>query len=80
MKRCHIFLYICRFLLTCLKINPMLKKLQRKLLELHTSDFRFCFIQTQLCTLDSMSNNCEKSGVVINAASLESWKVGVGFS
>ena len=43
----------------------MLKKLQHKMLELHTSDFRFCVIQTQVCTSDSMSNNCGWPGAVV---------------
>ena len=28
----------------------MVKKLQHKMLEIHTLDFSFCVIQTQLCT------------------------------
>ena len=40
----------------------MLQRLQHNILELHTSDFRFCVIQTQLCTRDSMSHNCGVPG------------------
>ena len=38
----------------------MVKKLQHKMLEIHTSDFRFSVIQTQLCT--------SVSRVVVNTA------------
>ena len=43
----------------------MLKKLQHKMLELHTSHFIYC-------TSDSMSNNCAWPGAVVKAACLES--------
>ena len=39
-----------------------LQRLQHNILELHTSDFRFCVIQTQLCTRASMSHNCGVPG------------------
>ena len=43
----------------------MLKKLQHKMLELHTSHFIYC-------TSDSMANNCAWPGAVVKAACLES--------
>ena len=52
----------------------MLKKLQHNMFQLHSSDFRFCVIQTQLCTSDPMSNNCGWPGAVVRGACLEIWR------
>ena len=49
----------------------MLKKLLHTILELHTSDFRFCDSQTQLCISDSLSHNCVWPGAVVKGACLE---------
>ena len=51
----------------------MLKKLQHKMLELHTSDFRFCVIQTQF----AFQTLCHIiAGGLVQWLKLRAWKVG----
>ena len=60
-------------ILGCETINRMLKKLQHKLLELQTSDFRLCVIKLNI----AIQTLCHTiAGGLVQWLKLRAWKVG----